>query len=135
MSDDEPRDPDHEPQHRAGPARGDADAIRRAIDELDAEPAPGSPGGPPPARARELSENVRRRVRERLGDVAYIQLEHRTGDHRVCRVGTRGEGRIRDEIVVVGPAGVARREEVEERVDELRRGADPADVAGLTAGG
>lgn len=109
-----------------------AQRIRRAIDELDAAtPSPDRTRGRP-TRAVELPEPVQRRIREAVDDVAYLQHAYATEHHHVCHVGVREEATIRESLVVAGPDGVVTIGEVEERVDELRAGAEPGRVAGAT---
>ncbi len=99
-------------------AREDLRRIQRAVDELD------SPGSPRRVRrdrssSRRLPAGLRTRITEALGSVAYVQLSYSTDKHHVCHAGLRTEDGIEDVIVLVGPDGVQRFDDVREAVDRI----------------
>jgi hypothetical protein len=105
--------------------------VRESVDDLRTGSPTPRPRRPDRVEPEALPAETRERITEALDDVAYVQHAYESRGHHVCHVGVRGEGTIEEDVVVAGPEGVARLAEVQERVDELRRGADPSDVAGL----
>lgn len=105
--------------------------VRAAVDELRTGSPTPRPLRPRRARPEALPEPIREAITEALDEVAYVQHAYESREHHVCYVGVRSEASIEETIVLAGPGGVARLEEVQAAVDELRRGADPSDVAGL----
>lgn len=100
-------------------AREDLHRIERAVDELD---APGS--GRAMARKRRAREGslpagLRSRINETMGPIAYVQLSYSTKRHHVCHVGRRLDDGIEDVIVLVGPDGIRRFDEVQEAIDGI----------------
>lgn len=129
MSDDEPARTSEEQGHAGGTE--EVHNVQRAVDDLRTASPTRDPPRPRPVRPKAPPEPVRERIRAELGEVAYVQHAYSSDEVHVCYVGIREEATIREDVVVAGEHGVATLDEVRARVDELRRGADPSDVAGL----
>ncbi|PSG98146.1 hypothetical protein BRD56_02030 [Thermoplasmatales archaeon SW_10_69_26] len=115
----------------ASPTPEEPGSVQAAVDELrTGSPTPRG-SGPSTAEPQALPEPVRERIRKALDDVAYAQHAYESREHHVCFVGVRSQASIEETVVVAGPEGVAGLDEIRDRVDELRRGEDPTEVAGL----
>lgn len=108
-------------------AREDLRRIERAIDELEApESSPRAVARKRRSREGELPAGLRSRVTDALGAVAYVQLVYSTKRHHVCHVGLREDGSIEDVIVLVGPDGVRRFEDLADAIDHLTTDRTPS---------
>lgn len=98
--------------------------IQEAVDAME------RPGGRRRARTgTDLPAGIRSRIREALGPIAYVELAYKTREHRVCRVGVRGDEDVEDVIVLVGSESVRRFEDVASAVDTLDEASGQAQEA------